>query len=148
MSQSEDAREKLGTLIEKVRKRGDAELADELRSVLASLKVEASAPAEDLLSTGEAAGILGVRSINTVKRWAREGLLEGFRVGGRVKISRQSVAAFRDHPVTKEQQAFERRVDEVMAPFDVSAEEAREIADESMTGLGAVPWDRVAAQRG
>ncbi len=147
MSQSEDAREKLGTLIEKVRQRGDTELAAELRSVLASLKVEASAPAEDLLSTGEAAGILGVRSINTVKRWAREGLVEGFRVGGRVKVTRRSVEALRDQPVTKDQQAFERRLDEVLAPFDVSPEEAAALADESMTGIGAVPWSRVPSQR-
>ena len=31
------------------------------------------------MTTGEAAEALGIRSVNTIKRWAGEGLLEGFR---------------------------------------------------------------------
>lgn len=42
------------------------------------------------LTTGEAATLLET-SIVTVKRWAKEGYLDGQRMGGRVRIKTESV---------------------------------------------------------
>ena len=45
----------------------------------------------DVLTTGQAAAALRLRSVNTVKRWVREGTLDGFRRGSRILILRGSV---------------------------------------------------------
>jgi len=50
-------------------------------------------PLPELVTTGEAARRLQVRSINTVKRWVAEGLLVGYRIGGRVLVTAASVDA-------------------------------------------------------
>lgn len=47
---------------------------------------------EDLLTTGQAAALLGVRSVNTIKHWAKSGTLDGYRRGGRIVVSRESVS--------------------------------------------------------
>jgi uncharacterized protein len=45
------------------------------------------------ITTGEAAALLGIRSINTVKRYIRDGRLTAIRPGGHYRVSRRDVHA-------------------------------------------------------
>jgi excisionase family DNA binding protein len=47
--------------------------------------------AEDLITTGEAARLLGVRSVNTVKRMIREGRIPATRPGSHYRVRRADV---------------------------------------------------------
>lgn len=45
----------------------------------------------EVLTTGQAAAAIGVRSVNTVKKWVENGTLDGFRRGSRVLVLKDSV---------------------------------------------------------
>src|SRR4051794_964285 len=85
---------------------GEADVIRKLSAVLDQLREE-KAKQDDLLTTSEAARALGVRSINTVKRWAREGLLDGRHIGGQVKVTRESVDKLLGTSLVEGQQKFE-----------------------------------------
>ena len=95
-------------------------------------------PIGPLITTGQAARRLGIRSVNTIKRWAREGLLEGFRRGGRVLISERSVRKVANHPTLDGQRAFEHELDEALAPFDAGDEP---VPATGQAWVGRKPWD-------
>ena len=57
-----------------------------------SLRIRARARTDGLHTTGQTAARLGVKSINTIKRWADDGLLEAKRQpGGHMKITEASI---------------------------------------------------------
>jgi excisionase family DNA binding protein len=56
---------------------------------------DATAALAGYMTTGEAAGLIGV-SLQTIKNWVRQGRLVGTRVGGRTLVTRASVQAFFD----------------------------------------------------
>jgi excisionase family DNA binding protein len=115
---------------------GDADSVKKLTTVLRRLRME---PAKDgdLLTTSEAARALGVRSINTVKRWAREGLLDGRHIGGRVKVTRESVDKLLGTPFVEGQQKFERDLRAALEPFDPGDDD---LTDMSAALAGRKPW--------
>jgi excisionase family DNA binding protein len=132
----------LDEIADELAQRGDTQLAERTRSAVAALR-SASAP-PDLVSTGEAAKLLGIRSINTVKRWAREGLLDGFRIGGRVKVTRASVERMRESSVLAREQAYERKLAKVLDAFDAGDEP---LPPSKLLHGGRAPWDSVAPER-
>src|SRR3954453_19699154 len=89
----------LDELADELAQRGDVELAKKARATADDLRSAtgvSSQPAAELISPGDAAKLLGIRSGPMVMRWAREKQLEGFNVGGRVKVSRVSVERLLD----------------------------------------------------
>ena len=132
----QDARDEL-------QRRGISDLAAVLDQAIAELQTPGTESASELITTGEAARLLGVRSVNTVKRWAADGILDGFRRGGRVLVSRQSVERLLEDSRLFVHQQRERALDEALAPFDAGDEMP---TSESATWDGRRPWATNAAR--
>jgi excisionase family DNA binding protein len=128
---------RLDALAERMRADGHVELADELARLAAEVRASNATWTGDLLTPMEAAQALGVSSVNTIKRWAREGKLEGYHIGGRVLVTRRSVECFQQAPALQRQQAFERDLEEALTPFAGTAEEVAELTSEVP---GRTPW--------
>jgi excisionase family DNA binding protein len=104
MSGSRPITSRLNDVARRLGERGETELEREVESIIAELD-RAKAPPLGLMTTGEAARELGVRSVFTIKRWAREGILEGFRRGGRILITRESVERLAQGPKVADERA-------------------------------------------
>lgn len=102
-----------------LRERGETALADRVTTARNSVAPRDGSITLELMTTGEAAKLLGIRSVNTIKRWAADGILVGFRRGGRVLVSRESVERLRDTEPIAEERDFEERLDAALAPFDM-----------------------------
>ncbi len=122
MSAGGAAVDELKTLAQELKDRGDSQLARRVDRAISALKAEQGRAELDLMTTGEAAHALGIRSVNTIKRWAAQGLLDGFRRGGRVLVSRASVEKMKGHKSVKQEVTFERELDEALDPFDFGDE--------------------------
>ncbi len=94
-------------------------------------------PEDGVMTTGQAARCLGIRSVNTIKRWAREGYLEGFRRGGRVFVSTRSVEHLRDRRQLREQIQAEVAVSDDLRAFGEEEEAVRPLG---ATWEGRRPW--------
>lgn len=141
MNKADSAVEDLERLAHELQERGEKAMAKRIERALAAL--EGDRRGSEVMTTGEAAQALGIRSVNTIKRWASDGLLEGFRRGGRVLVSRASVEAIKNHAALGKQVAFERELDEALSPFDIGDEPAPET---SATWIGRRPWDHDAGR--
>lgn len=138
---------KTGTAIQDLKKlareleaRGDTNLAQRVDNAISTLLDKRGAEPE-LMTTGAAAQELGIRSVNTIKRWASEGRLEGFRRGGRVLVSRASVEKMKGHKSLSQEVAFERELDEALDPFDFGDEPVPEFF---VSRTGRKPWEQSA----
>jgi len=97
------------------------------------------------ITTGEAARLLQVGSINTVKRWAREGKLHYRRPGGeqgRMQIERSSVESLLQS--TDSELLTIQRSERVLDELDTLG---RELTSEEMDALeagrkGKLPWQK------
>jgi excisionase family DNA binding protein len=98
----------------------------------------------ELISIEEAAELLGVRSVNTLKRWARDGLLEGSQVRGRVQVSRASVDRLLESALLTRQQEYERDLADVLDAFDAGD---GPIPESELPHMGRAPWDSVATRK-
>jgi hypothetical protein len=100
--------EKLEQVARKLTERGQDDLASEVTGVVRELRQDHESPApSQLLTTGEAAALLEVRSVFTIKRWARDGILDGFRRGGRIMVTRESVERLLHAPKIAEEEERE-----------------------------------------
>ena len=142
MSDVKSSLAELDAVADELARRGDTQLAEKVRTTVADMR--SATLASNLISTGEAAKFLGVRSINTVKRWAREGLLEGFQVGGRVKVTRASVERLRESTALARQQAYEHELAEVLDAFDAGDEQ---LPSSKLLHGGRAPWGSLASRR-
>ncbi len=133
------ATKSLEEIAQELGERDQANLAERVGQVIAMLRNgTVPVPYGGVMTTGEAAKALGISSINTIKRWAGDGILEGFRRGGRIMVSRRSVERMLESPAVARQKDWERELDEALAPFDFGD------ADLPPTGnpwIGRKPWD-------
>jgi len=141
---STDALQELERLARELDDRGDRQLARRVDRVISALKAERGNAESDLMTTGEATKALGIRSVNTIKRWAAQGLLDGFRRGGRILVSRASVEKMKGHKSLEQELVFERELDEALDPFDVGDEPIPEL---SSTWTGRKPWEQSTGTR-
>jgi excisionase family DNA binding protein len=127
--------EKLEQLAQELEERGETSVAKRIAQEVTALRAQTSLP--KLMTTGEAAEALGIRSINTIKRWAQDGKLEGYRRGGRVLVSARSVAAMAESPLVAREHTFERDLEDAYAPFGFDEAEVPDFGD---TWVGRKPW--------
>ncbi len=94
-----------------------------------------------LLTTAEAAAALGIRSINTVKRWVKIGYINGVQRNGRTMIPVSEIERIRDDDRVRAQRALSKLQEEI-ADFGGDG-----LTDEDMEGLratrpGRPPWEK------
>jgi len=144
MTTTELVRE-LDALSARLQARGECDAVATVSKAAQALRQrEAETAAQnDMLTTSEAAARLGVRSVNTVKRWARDGRLKGYHLGGRVLVSRQSVEQMLQDSALGRQRAYEKDLAAALAPFESTQEEAAELT--GMAHRGRKPWGTRAA---
>ncbi len=116
----------------------DAEM-DTVRAKLAQLR--ALVGPEQLLTTGEAATLLGIRSVNTVKALARSGKLPFLQEPG--KQMRLPLAGVLDFRATRDFQclALSERVHDETAELGSDAIPP-EVLDDVAPAPRSVPWQR------
>jgi len=141
--QTDAAIKRLQGVAQELLRQGKDDLANEVGGALALLRpVGVPEPSGGVMTTGAAAAALGVRSVNTVKRWVGEGLLEGFRRGGRILVSRRSVERMLRSPQVAEQRTREARLAADLGPFDVGGGEPP-----TTEWTGRRPWEENANTR-
>lgn len=129
----------LEAIADELQAREQADLAEQLRTVTNVLRAAVPPTEEPLITTAEAAQALGVRSVNTIKRWVRDGLLTGYRRGGRVLVTRSSVERMVGEPALARQHSYETGLAAALAPFDAGKDVAVEEL-ETTTHCGRTPW--------
>jgi len=137
MTKADTAVEDLERLAHELQERGEEAMAKRVVWAVTVLHGDRRRP--ELMTTGEAAQALEIRSVNTIKRWVSDGLLEGFRRGGRVLVTRASVEAIKNHSALGTQVAFERTLNEALSPFDIGDEPTLEV---SAAWVGRRPWEQ------
>ncbi len=97
---------------------------------------------EHLVTTTEAAHLLNVRSVNTVKIWCRMGYLHGVQRGGRTLIPVSEIERVHDSDQVRAIRASDAMHDEI-ADFGVEEGLTNEqLADLSASRPGRLPWKR------
>jgi hypothetical protein len=98
------------------------------------------AEAHNLLTTAEAAAALGVRSINTVKRWVKTGYIHGVQRNERIMIPVSEILRIHDDDRVRAQRAVGTLQEEI-------ADFGRELTEAELLALkagrpGRLPWER------
>jgi hypothetical protein len=136
MTITEQLRKDLETVIEQAEAGNTAEVVRTAQEALRALH------GDRLLTTTEAAEMLGVRSINTVKLWCRTGFLASTQRGNRTMIPLSEIERVRDDGRVHAIRAADRLHD---ASSEFGVEEG--LSDEEMQRLsaarpGRLPWQR------
>jgi excisionase family DNA binding protein len=125
--------DKLEGVARKLTERGEADLAHEIDVVIAALRKNGvSENPDELLTTGQAAELLGIRAPFTIRRWAREGLLDGFQRGGRILVTRESV----ERMLNSSEVTEERELEADLLAMDIGDQKVP-----PMHWSGRKPWE-------
>jgi hypothetical protein len=128
---------RLKDLSETLRQRGESDLATEVGELIATLQGEQEEE-RGLVTTGEAARLLGVRSINTIKLWVWQGTLDGVKRGGRWLVTSESVRRVKDTPPVSQVRQREKQMKENLEEFTGEDEGA----PATNTWMGRKPWEK------
>lgn len=111
---------------------------DEIAPVIARVKQELAA--DRLLTTREAAALLQIGSVNTVKAMAHAGKIGYVMHGSHMRIPLSEVARVQDTAIVRDMRALERLHDEtaILGSDDGMSEDA--LMDLSMSRPGKLPW--------
>lgn len=71
---------------------GQVDQARAIEALIAEI-ADASLPNLDLLTAPQAGELLGVTG-QTIKNWVRAALLPGYRIGGRIMVSREAIETY------------------------------------------------------
>jgi len=134
MSLTEQLRQDLRVVIEQAEAGNAAEVVRTAQKALQELE------SDRLLTTTEAAEALGVRSINTVKLWCRNGFLASVQRGNRTMIPLAEIERVRESERVRAIRAADKLHD-MSSEFGV----AKGLSDEEMEQLsaarpGRLPW--------
>lgn len=114
---------------------------DKVRAAAEMLKhALRAAETRGLLTTAEAAEALGIRSINTVKRWVNTGYMHGVKRNERTMIPLSEVERIWHDDRVRDQRALSKLHEEI-------ADFGHDMTQEEMDGLragrpGRLPWER------
>ena len=138
--------ETLRTELERARQ---AARAGGLATVLQELDhAVASLDADQLLTTTEAARLLGIRAPNTLLAWCRTGYITGVKRGGRTMISLAEIERIKDgnpvHAIRAADQLHDRAA-ELGSDEGLSDEEMEQF---HLARPGSLPWERNHPGRG
>ena len=131
--------ERLRKTRDELERRGIDDLARSLDQAITDLSAPASSSPGKLITTGEAARLLGIRSVNTIKRWAADGILEGYRRGARILVTRASVEAMLNDSRLARYKARQQELDEVLTIFDAGDEP---LPRSDALWEGRKPWEQ------
>jgi hypothetical protein len=95
-----------------------------------------------LVTTAEAARLLGVRSVNTIKFWCKTGYLHGIQRGGRTLIPIAEIERIHDSDHVRAVRAADAMHDAIA---DFGVEEGltdEQLADLASSRPGTLPWKR------
>lgn len=114
---------------------------DNVRAAAEKLKQALrEADARHLLTTAEAATALGIRSINTMKRWVKTGYIQGVRRNERTMIPVSEIKRIYDDDRVRTQRALSLLNEEI-------ADVGRDLTEAEMLAMkatrpGRPPWER------
>jgi len=94
-----------------------------------------------LLTTREAADLLGIRSVNTVKTMARVGDMRYEKVGTHMRIPLSEVKRIQDSQIVRQMRRLED-LHELTRELDVGDPVPDEILDDLSAPPGSLPWQR------
>lgn len=117
-----------------------AEIVRQLDDVLEHIRPDR------LMTTTEAAHLLGVRSPNTILLWRRAGYIKGVKRGGRTLIPLSEIERIENSDQVREIQVLDAAHDEIanLGPADGMTDEQMEVLHASRPGTW--PWERATAE--
>jgi excisionase family DNA binding protein len=119
----------------------NARVVEKLDRILAGLDDEV------LLTTREAAGLLGIGSVNTIKAMAHAGRIQARKVGTHYRIPLSEVERLRHDATIRGLQASSRIHAEVAGLGATEGLTAQELEDLEEARPGTLPWERAAAEQ-
>lgn len=97
---------------------------------------------DTMLTTSEAAELLGIRSKNTIKAMARRGQIAAHLVGNRYRIPLAEVVRLQDVSIMRELRASERVYDAMAFPGSDDPLSEEELESLRVGEPGTLPWQR------